>query len=340
MLVVDRISIHAPLERVFAAARDVERWPRCCRTTAGCASSSGDRTAAVVEMAAWRPFGLVRGPRGGCREMTVDRDGHQSATATSGASRGAWMSQWSLTRRTAPGPATIVHEWDGPAWPLIGGRPRPRDRAGLHPRDRHPARWQGSSGRGGWTSSERTTSGHHRRGRRHADRHGGGRAVGRAQRARGRRCGEITRFDPDAVSQPHRGRDPRFPRRRTTSTPSAPSASTGSRSSRSRARAWRSMTPGSIPEREDRDRIGVDDGIGAGRRRRSPRRRCAEFSRRGSARRRPDARASTFSRRGELQHRDRVRLHGPNIDQRDELRVGHDRRSAKRSARSATATPT
>ena len=60
MQVIDRISIRAPLDRVFAAAQDVEQWPRILahyrwvrvleRRTA---------TEAVVEMAAWRPFGPV-----------------------------------------------------------------------------------------------------------------------------------------------------------------------------------------------------------------------------------------------------------------------------------------
>src|SRR5678816_2419384 len=78
MIVVDRISIHAPLARVFDVARDVEAWPRILshyRWVRVLERRSDDDL--VVEMAAWRPFGLVRYPTWWVSHMTVDRIAHE-----------------------------------------------------------------------------------------------------------------------------------------------------------------------------------------------------------------------------------------------------------------------
>src|SRR5258708_3546517 len=71
MRTVDRIRVHAPFSRVFAAASTVVRWPfilphyRWVRVL-----DDG-----LVEMAAWRPFGggLIKYPTWWVSEMTVDR---------------------------------------------------------------------------------------------------------------------------------------------------------------------------------------------------------------------------------------------------------------------------
>src|SRR2546428_9472680 len=71
MRTVDRIRVHAPFARVFAAASTVVRWPiilphyRWVRVL-----DDG-----LVEMAAWRPFGggLLKYPTWWVSEMTVDR---------------------------------------------------------------------------------------------------------------------------------------------------------------------------------------------------------------------------------------------------------------------------
>ena len=120
MLTVDRIAIRAPLDRVFGIAADVERWPqflphyrwvRVLERTAG---------SCTVEMAAWRPFGIVRYPTRWVSRMEID------ATARAvryrhveGITRGMDV-EWSLRAREADVEIMIVHEWGGPAWPLIG----------------------------------------------------------------------------------------------------------------------------------------------------------------------------------------------------------------------------
>ena len=75
----------------------------------------------VVEMAAWRPFGLVAWPTWWMSEMAVD----EGAPAVrfrhvAGVTTGMEV-EWSFAP-AADGTThvRIVHAWDGPRWPLIG----------------------------------------------------------------------------------------------------------------------------------------------------------------------------------------------------------------------------
>src|SRR5260370_22915187 len=73
MHTVARGVIRAPLERVFAAAANVERWPKILahyRWVRFLVRSDGG---GLVEMAAWRPFGVFRYPTWWVSQMTVDR---------------------------------------------------------------------------------------------------------------------------------------------------------------------------------------------------------------------------------------------------------------------------
>lgn len=119
MRTVDRVSVAAPLERVFAVAADVERWPdfldhyRRVRMR--------DRTArgGVVEMAAWRPFGLFRYPTWWLSEMEVDPGGHTVRYRHIGGITTGMDVEWKMEQQDGRVDVTIVHEWDGPRWPLI-----------------------------------------------------------------------------------------------------------------------------------------------------------------------------------------------------------------------------
>lgn len=120
MRTTDTLWIAAPAEGVFGWAADVERWPsilphyRWVRFVERHAADGG-----LVEMAAWRPFGPLRWPTWWASEMTVDRGRREVRYRhVRGITRGMDV-LWSVEPEGAGSRATIVHEWDGPAWPLI-----------------------------------------------------------------------------------------------------------------------------------------------------------------------------------------------------------------------------
>lgn len=121
MLVVDRVSIHAPLDRVFTVARDVEQWPRVLSHYRWVRVLERRSDGDVVEMAASRPFGPVRYPTWWVSRMTVDRSAHEIRYRhIRGITRGMDV-VWSLVPSSAGVDVAIVHRWDGPAWPFVGG---------------------------------------------------------------------------------------------------------------------------------------------------------------------------------------------------------------------------
>src|SRR6266545_2860225 len=73
MRTVDRVVIRAPVDRVFDAASDVERWPRILAHYRWVRFLERRTGGGTVEMAAWRPFGVFRYPTWWVSEMTVDR---------------------------------------------------------------------------------------------------------------------------------------------------------------------------------------------------------------------------------------------------------------------------
>ncbi len=120
---VDQITIRAPLERIFEAAANVEQWPRILphyRTVRFLERRDGGG-GGIVEMAAWRPFGVARYPTWWVSEMRVDRAAREIRYRhVRGITRGMDV-VWRLAARADGVEVTIVHEWTGPAWPLIGG---------------------------------------------------------------------------------------------------------------------------------------------------------------------------------------------------------------------------
>lgn len=119
---VDEISMRAPAARVFGAAQDVERWPAILPHYRRVRFLERRAGGGVVEMAAVRPFGPLAWPTWWTSEMESDaaalevRYRHVRGITTG----------MDVVWRIAPDPAgwtrvTIVHEWTGPRWPLIGG---------------------------------------------------------------------------------------------------------------------------------------------------------------------------------------------------------------------------
>jgi ribosome-associated toxin RatA of RatAB toxin-antitoxin module len=126
MTTVDERVVRASLARIFALAADVERWPallphyRYVRFLERRADGGG-----IVEMSAYRPFGLVQWPTWWRSTMRVRRpSGTEGAsirfTHVGGITRGMEV-EW--TFHELDGERTlvrIVHVWDGPDIPVVG----------------------------------------------------------------------------------------------------------------------------------------------------------------------------------------------------------------------------
>jgi ribosome-associated toxin RatA of RatAB toxin-antitoxin module len=116
---IDRLLVAAPVERVFTAAADVERWPQWLPHYRWVRFLERRDDGGVVEMAAWRPFGPFKYPTWWVSEMAIDRATlrirYQHIRGITSGMDVAW--------EFAPAPrgvaVTITHRWDGPAWPLI-----------------------------------------------------------------------------------------------------------------------------------------------------------------------------------------------------------------------------
>jgi ribosome-associated toxin RatA of RatAB toxin-antitoxin module len=121
MRTVDQRLMHAPIERVFAAASEVERWPQILSHYRWVTMREQSNDGGIVEMAAWRPFGLVKYPTWWVSRMEIDRAGWQVRYQhIDGITRGMKV-VWQLVSHNGDTDVTIVHEWTGPGWPLVGG---------------------------------------------------------------------------------------------------------------------------------------------------------------------------------------------------------------------------
>ena len=120
MIQVDRREMRADLERVFACACDVERWPEWLEHYRWVRFLERRADGGVVEMAAWRPFGPARWPTWWVSDMAIDR----AAPAVRyrhvrGITRDMAV-EWSFAPAGGRGVAvTITHRWDGPPWPVL-----------------------------------------------------------------------------------------------------------------------------------------------------------------------------------------------------------------------------
>lgn len=113
--------VRAPLDACLAAAADVERWPDILAHYRRVRFLRRDGFGAGrVEMAAYRHFGPIPFPVWWVSEMHTD-----SRTATvryrhvDGITRGMDVA-WRLEETPAGTWIVIVHDWEGPDWPLVG----------------------------------------------------------------------------------------------------------------------------------------------------------------------------------------------------------------------------
>jgi ribosome-associated toxin RatA of RatAB toxin-antitoxin module len=120
MRTVDRIHIAAPVERAFQAAMDVEQWPALLSHYRWVRMLERREDGGTVEMAAWRPFGVFNYPTWWVSEMRIDRGaGEVHYRHVRGITTGMNV-LWQIQAVNRGTEVTIVHDWSGPRWPLIG----------------------------------------------------------------------------------------------------------------------------------------------------------------------------------------------------------------------------
>lgn len=119
MRTVDRRWIAAPPERVFRTASEVERWPEILGHYRYVRMLERRADGGVVEMSANRPFGPLDWPTWWVSEMWIEPSARRVRYRhIRGITRGMDVI-WSVEPERDGTSATIVHEWNGPAWPLI-----------------------------------------------------------------------------------------------------------------------------------------------------------------------------------------------------------------------------
>lgn len=119
MRTVDQRRIAASPDQVFRVASDVERWPDILSHYRWVRMLEQRDGGGVVEMSANRPFGPLNWPTWWVSEMWVDSTRREVRYRhIRGVTRGMDV-VWSLVPDGAGTVATIIHEWNGPSWPLI-----------------------------------------------------------------------------------------------------------------------------------------------------------------------------------------------------------------------------
>ncbi len=122
MRTVDRTIIRASPQIVWPLAVEIERWPdilshyRYVKRLSGVIGGAG-----TVEMSAWRPFEFFQWPTWWRSEMGTDPARHRITYRHVGGITTGMDVVWTI-HPTPEGwsDVTIVHEWGGPPWPLIG----------------------------------------------------------------------------------------------------------------------------------------------------------------------------------------------------------------------------
>ena len=117
---VDQVLIRAPVARVFQFACEIERWPYILPHYRWVRFLDRRDGGGTVEMAAWRPFGLLRYPVWWVSEMTVDRANRAIRYRHVRGITAGMSVLWRLGSQNDGVVVTVVHEWPGPAWPLVG----------------------------------------------------------------------------------------------------------------------------------------------------------------------------------------------------------------------------
>jgi ribosome-associated toxin RatA of RatAB toxin-antitoxin module len=120
MRVVDRLLMKSPAERVFRAAMNVEQWPTLLSHYRWVRMLDRRADGGLVEMSAWRPFGVLKYPTWWVSEMWIEPgEGVIRYQHVRGITAGMDV-VWKVHPVKGGTDVTIVHEWPGPEWPLLG----------------------------------------------------------------------------------------------------------------------------------------------------------------------------------------------------------------------------
>jgi uncharacterized membrane protein len=119
MQTVDRVRIRAPAEHAFRAASDVERWPELLAHYRSVNFIERRAGGGRVRMTAVRPFGPLRWPVWWESDMWLDpARGQVRYRHVRGITTGMDV-VWQISPVGSESEVSIVHQWAGPAWPLI-----------------------------------------------------------------------------------------------------------------------------------------------------------------------------------------------------------------------------
>lgn len=120
MRTVDRLAMRATPASVFEAASNVEQWPALLPHYRWVRMLERRAGGGVVEMAAWRPFGPVGYPTWWVSEMWSDPAARTVRYRHIRGITAGMDVEWSIIPTMEGSDVTIVHEWNGPGWPLVG----------------------------------------------------------------------------------------------------------------------------------------------------------------------------------------------------------------------------
>jgi hypothetical protein len=121
MRVLDERIVHAPIDSIFALARNVTEWPqhlghyRFVRFTEHRSDGGG-----VVEMSANRPFGPLDWPTWWRSTMQVRDSAPAIRFRHIGGITTGMDVEWSFESVSNGTNVHVLHVWNGPRWPLIG----------------------------------------------------------------------------------------------------------------------------------------------------------------------------------------------------------------------------
>ena len=128
MRTVDERFVRSRLATIFQLAIDVERWPsllphyRYVRFRERTSDGGG-----IVEMSANRPFGPLNWPTRWTSQMFVQRKASKGGDEPrvrfhhiEGITTGMDV-EWSFHPEKGGTRVKIVHAWNGPPWPVVGG---------------------------------------------------------------------------------------------------------------------------------------------------------------------------------------------------------------------------